>query len=195
MLASFSSFASQGGNDGRWIFKTAFTKGGDKVGEIGVTLGNQSERTNISAGGNFIASVGRAFPVGVSGMSIQATIGWHWEGVSASNGDAGFDRYPLEIIPFYQFKQHRIGAGLTYGLSPTLDLTDAGGEKVKFKDSLGFLIEYDYMFEHEYPDLDLIIGLRYASIDYDTVSNHGNTVTGLDDIDGSYGGIVLGVGF
>ena len=128
-------------------------------------------------------------------MSIQTTLGWHWEGVTASNAEAGFDRFPIEIIRFYQHKQHRIGAGLTYGLSPTLDLSDAGGENVKFKYALGFVIEYNYLLGPEDLGLDLVLGMHYASISYQIESIDGAAASTRNKINGSYVGLVFGIGF
>ena len=116
------------------------------------------------------------------------TIGYHFDEVSADNGDITFERYPLELIPFYNFRNHRIGAGLSYHLSPELDLKELGGSKVEFDDALGWLIEYDYSFSG-WRSGGFVLGARYLWIDYQVEKVDDRRVPGCFEFDGNHVGI------
>ena len=105
-------------------------------------------------------------------MEPADSIGYHTDAVGDYNDDITFDRYPLELIPFYNFSNHRIGAGLSYHLSPELDLKEIGGPKVEFDDALGWLVEYDYSFSGWEND-GVVLGVRYLWIDIAQIKTSG----------------------
>ncbi len=136
-------YAGDDGLDINWLISLGVTFGGDELAEVLVTHDGDTDAEDIHAGELFYISGGAIFPIANTDFSLQTTIGWHTDSIIASNGDVGFDRFPLEVISFYNFKQHRLGAGLTYNLSPELDLDDAGGSNIEFKNALGYLFEYN----------------------------------------------------
>lgn len=195
MLGQGFAQADSRGFGVNWLLGGGLTFGGDKLAEVEVSNGGNTDNVDIDAGELFYIAGGLIIPFSDTGFSLQTTIGWHRDGVVASNGDASFERFPLELIPFYNYKRHRIGAGLTYNLSPELDLDDAGGSKVEFDDALGYVIEYDYVFGKSALDGGLMLGARYAFIQYEVDSIDGTSVTNADDIDGNYFGITFGFSF
>ena len=80
-------------------------------------------------------------------VTMQATLGYHTDGVDNWRGAIDFDRYPLELLAHFSFApQWRAGGGLRYTLNPRL--SGEGNERdidVKFKRSLGPVIEVEYL--------------------------------------------------
>ena len=185
-------FASNPQHGISWLINGGLTAGGDKIALVQIASGNSSlDTVNIKAGELFFLSGGMIVDLPSSNFSVQTTIGWHTDSISASNGSVGFDRYPLEIIPFYQLgESHRLGAGVTYHLSPELDLADANGGTYEFENSLGFLLEYDYKFNNS-----AMLGLRYTFIDYEIDSIDGTNAVSTTDINGNHAGLVFGFEF
>jgi hypothetical protein len=94
----------------------------------------------------------------------------------------------LELIPFYNIRNHRFGAGLSYHFSPELDLGELDGPKVEFDDALGWLIEYDYSFSG-WQSGGFVVGLRYLWIDYKVEKVDGRNVSGGFEFDGNHVGV------
>ena len=80
-----------------------------------------------------------------------------------TDDDIRFDRYPLELIPFYNFGDHRLGAGISHHLSAELELEDFLGPDVEFDDATGWLVEYDYSFPG-WEEGGFVLGIRYVWI-------------------------------
>lgn len=158
------------------LLKAAATFGGDDL--IDVQFRNAPDET-IEAGGLLLLGLGFAVEPGTSGVGFQASINYHFDSVDASNGDASFERWPVEMLLFFG-SQHRIGFGISLHLSPTLeaDFETADG-KVKFDNALGTVIEYNYKLSP-----NALIGLRHTNIDYDVKNS--NT-----SVDGSHSGITF----
>lgn len=80
-------------------------------------------------------------------VTMQATIGYHFDSVDNWRGAIDFDRYPLELLAHYSFAQHwRAGGGLRYVLNPRL--SGEGNERdidIKFKRSLGPVVEVEFL--------------------------------------------------
>jgi len=121
-------------------------------------------------------------------FSVQASVGYHVDSVSADNDEVYFARVPLEAIAFYNFGHHRLGAGFSQHLDPKLDLKDAGGPKVEFEDALGSLIQYDYSFSG-WNSNGVLVGVRYMWIEYEINEIDGTRVNGGSDIDGNHVGV------
>jgi hypothetical protein len=171
----------------QWFVGLGITHGGDKLAEVEVEFDGDREDENIRAGDLLSLAAGTVVYLPRSPVSIQASIGYHVDFVSADNGDVEFDRYPFEFIPFYNFGNHRLGSGVSYHLSPELDLGDAGGPKVEFKDAAGWLVEYDYSFSG-WRNGGLVLGARYMWIDYKVDKVDGERVDGFR-FDGNHFGI------
>ena len=91
------------------------------------------------------------------------------------------------MIPFYNFSKHRTGAGLSYHLSPELDLKEIGGPKVKFDDVPGWLVEYDYSFS-DWENGGFVLDARYLWIDYEVDKVNSFSTSGVE-VDGNHVGI------
>ena len=171
-----------------WFVGFGLTHGGDELADVEVYYDDDSHHDEDLRAGELItiaAGIVVYFPM--PSWSLQTSIGYHTDDVGDYNDDIKFERYPLELIPFYNFSNHRIGAGLSYHLSPELDLKEIGGPKVEFDDALGWLVEYDYSFSGWEND-GFVLGVRHLWIDYE-VDKVSNIRTPGNDVDGNHIGI------
>ncbi|MGB5438327.1 MAG: hypothetical protein WBN57_03795 [Gammaproteobacteria bacterium] len=176
-------------NDSRlkWFAGFGLTHGGDELAEVKLYYDDDSHDEDLRGGELITIAAGIVFYLPQPSWSLQTSIGYHTDAVGDYNDDITFDRYPLELIPFYNFSNHRIGAGLSYHLSPELDLKEIGGPKVEFDDALGWLVEYDYSFSGWEND-GVVLGVRYLWIDYEVDKVNKVGTPGID-VDGNHVGI------
>jgi hypothetical protein len=171
----------------KWLIGFGLTYGGEKLAEVEVEYDGDTDDQDLRGGDLITVATGMVVYLPRPEWSIQTTIGYHFDEVSADNGEIRFDRYPLELIPFYNFRKHRIGAGLSYHLSPKLNLKEIGGPKVKFDDALGWLVEYDYSFSG-WENGGFVLGMRYLWINYDIGKVNGTPASG-GNVDGNHVGV------
>ena len=87
----------------------------------------------------------------------------------ASNGDARFTQLPIELIAFWQFKQFRIGGGITRHFNPKLKIDPHGNSDnatVKFNHANGLIIQADYYYSEQFG-----VGLKLTDIEYKTLQS------------------------
>ena len=171
----------------RFFLGMGLTHGGEELAEIRVIYDDERSDEDIRSGELVSFAGGMIFPLWVPAFSIQASAGYHFDSVSTYDDDVYFGRIPLELIPFYNFGHHRIGAGLSYHLNPELDLKDAGGPKFEFDDAPGALVQYDYSFAG-WNSNGILLGFRYMWIDYEIDQVDGTRVSG-DKVDGDHFGV------
>lgn len=172
----------------KWFAGFGLTHGGDELAEVELYYDDDSHHDeDLRAGELLTIAAGIVVYFPLPSWSLQTSIGYHSDEVGDYNDDIMFDRYPLELIPFYNFSKHRIGAGLSYHISPELDLKEIGGPKVEFDDALGWLVEYDYSFSGWEND-GVVLGVRYLWIDYDVDKINKVRTSGID-VDGNHVGI------
>jgi hypothetical protein len=168
---------------GHFIIGAEGTFGGD---ELGATYDNNgNELDELTAGGLIHLYGGYDFLLSndpYNSLSLRTSFGWHFDSVSADNGEVYFDRYPLNFILHQQFDNIDLGAGFTYHLNPTLDQSDVGQGKIKFDDALGFRIELGFPL-NEQTDITLSV----TAIDY--------KIDNSDGLSGNNIGIGLRLGF
>lgn len=154
------------------------TYGGDKLATIKYTNGDD---VDLHGGGLVLFGIGAVHRFSEN-WEAQASINYHVDRANARNGDATFDRIPLDLLGFYRVGAHRFGGGVTYHLNPKFDsdFDFSGGDgSVDFDNALGAVIEYDYFFNKH-----ISLGARYTHIKYKSADIVG-------DVDGSYGGLML----
>ena len=188
-MATFAAAEDEPGIGPRmdWFVGFGLTHGGDELAEVEVYYDDDSHDEDLRAGELITIAAGIVVYFPMPSWSLQTSIGYHTDGVGDYNDDIKFDRYPLELIPFYNFRNHRLGAGLSYHLSPELDLKEIGGPKVKFDDALGWLVQYDYSFSG-WESGGFVLGVRYLWIDYEVDKVNSFSTSGVE-IDGNHVGI------
>lgn len=179
-----------------FVFVGGITQGGDTLTTFD-RYRYRDEDLDAGDGGYIGAGVSYHFPD--TPFQLQSTIGYHGASLSASNGDAWFDRKPLEVMGFYHIaERHRVGFGASYHLNPEyeIDIDHAyinGQWFYRYKQSddfdnaLGAVIQYDYRI----PSINLRIGARYTHIDYEWEKSLDFFGNKRSDVDGSYLGLTL----
>jgi hypothetical protein len=120
------------------------TGGGEKLITVEYTNGDNQD---VRSGGLVHFFGGIEFAVAPQ-VTMQATVGYHVDNVSARNGDAKFERFPFEFLAHYEISpQFRLGGGLRYVTSSKLS-GDGAAEfpTIEFKSHAGAVIEGEYLF-------------------------------------------------
>ena len=153
--------------------------GGDEMLQVYYDDGRGDE---INAGELLQISGGIIFPTfdNTNEWETQLSFGWKTDSVSADNGSATFDRFPLEALQFIRVGDVRLGGGITVHLNPEMNgdgvLSDL---QVEFADAWGGVVELDY-----FPRDIVMIGVRATMIDYEAQG---------DVVDGSSIGVIVGL--
>ena len=191
MASAVAVVANEQENGARmdWFVGFGLTHGGDELAEVEVEYDDDNHDEDLRAGELVTFTAGSVVYFPLPEWSLQTSIGYHTDTVGDYDDDISFERYPLELIPFYNFRKHRIGAGLSYHLSPELDLKEIGGPKVKFDDALGWLVEYDYSFSG-WENGGFVVGVRYLWIDYEVDKVNNFSASGVE-VDGNHVGIQI----
>lgn len=126
-------------------------------------------------------------------LLLRTGINYKFTAVEASNGDAYFDRWPLDLILVWRQGNASLGAGLTYHLSPSYEI-DANGitSEADFDDALGLLLQAGFMVT---PTMEL--GVRVTMIEYEPSVPLTWWPSGapIDKVDGDSFGFYVSVGF
>jgi hypothetical protein len=125
-------------------------------------------------------------------LQLRAGINYKVDSVDADNGEADFDRWPVDVLLISRQGNIALGAGLTYHLSPTFEATINGvTSRVDFDDSLGFLLQAGYLVAER-----IELGARVTLIEYE--SDQPLLLTNgaiADKVDGDSFGFYVSAGF
>ncbi|WP_339677835.1 hypothetical protein [uncultured Zhongshania sp.] len=172
------------GYSARAIVTAGFTSGGDTLVDVEFEGGDDDQ---IKAGGAFLLGFGVEFLAADRRSAVQLSANYHFDSIDAENGEASFERYPLEAILFGVRERHRFGAGLTVHLSPTamVKMDGAGRDSINFDPAAGLILEYDYLvMDH------LWLGTRFTLINYKK-----ETYFGSESFDGNHIGLMAHLRF
>lgn len=166
------------------------------TGEIafgGDDLAVVSGGNDLKAGQLLNLGIGYDFDLSADkSLRLRAGINYKFDNVNATNGDATFDRWPLDLILVSRQGNFSLGAGLTYHLSPTFEATVNGStSRVNFDDSPGFLLQAGYLMAER-----IELGLRVTLIEYESpqpVVMTSGAVT--NKVDGDSIGLYITAGF
>jgi len=155
------------------IVRGGFESGGDTLFEGRLTDGDSA---SIEAGGGALLEVGVRHGIIGPKWETDLTVGVKADTENASNGDVSFTRVTLNAMQYYRFAEKiRFGAGVTYHLSPTLEVDVPGlRDEAEGESVVGYMLAADYVVT---PSVEL--GIRATQLDYEF--ENGATVT----VDGS----------
>ena len=161
LLAALAAPACAPAMDVRPIVRAGYDFGGEAIAEVTYTNGDTA---TVRANEGFYVGAGASFITEARTMEIELSANAKFGGVSGSNGDVDWRRFPLEALWFYRLEKVRLGGGVTYHLNPKLDGSGVvGGLDEKFDNALGLVLQADWRFnEHA------TVGLRYTSIEYES---------------------------
>jgi len=147
-----------------FLVGAGLTYGGDEIADVTVIdYDDDYSSQDVTAGGLIHLYTGINAYIPDSDFSIQTTIGYHVDGIFASNGSVAFTRYPLELIPYYNFNRIRIGLGLSYHINPEFSgESDAGLGDREYDNALGLVASVEVKLGSHFA-----VGLHYTDIDYD----------------------------
>lgn len=157
----------------------ALTGGGKTLVEVDM---DEGPNRKISSGGLTQLFAGVEQRVGGGAFSWQATLGYHFDRVDASNGSLSFSRYPLEVLGFWNANDNvRLGGGLRKALGTTFEASGAGATvapDANMRASVGLVLQGEYLFgEHA------SVFVRFVSEQYKS----GHLVGG--EVSGDHGGL------
>ena len=146
-------------------------------------LGKYSDGTkvDVTAGGGLLVNLGVNHKFN-SSLNLQTTLGLHTDGTLATNGNASFTRFPLEVMGFYQFNdQYRIGAGARKSLAAKLSTSGVATYQpsAEFNTSVGQVIELQYLLgkPNKKSNAKTAVNFRYVKETY-TEKTYGIKVKG-----------------
>ena len=91
------------------VLGLGITGGGDNLGTVAF---NNGDRESLYAGGTIDLRAGLEYELQSLPVELELSLGYHFDRVNASNGDATFRRYPLELIAHYDISRDwRVGVG------------------------------------------------------------------------------------
>lgn len=146
--------------DSKFHYQLGYDTGGDTL--VTVTFSG-GETQSLRANRGLYFGGGLSLVNEAQDIETEIALSYKVDDVTASNGDATWSRWPIDALVFYRWPTIRVGAGATYHLNPKLDGSGViGGLNVRFKDSLGYLLQVDYRVTK-----NINIGLRYTAMDYE----------------------------
>lgn len=149
LLVASPALANESPGGLKFALTGGLTLGGDDLFKVQFADGDSDK---IKAGEILQVGAGALYQSPTMPLAAQITISYHFDTIFADNGDAGFDRYPLEGILYYTGVQDwRFGAGARLALSPEADASAAGDEvTVEFKNGTGFIVEVGYQVANNF---------------------------------------------
>lgn len=165
----------------RPLVAMGFTNGGDTVARVVYTDGDSDK---VRAGGMIAFNAGLELEFSPL-VSAQTMIGYHVDGITASNGDVRFDRFPVELLGHFRLTDtFRIGGGARY--TPKARTRSSGDASSAvpdedFKPAWGSVVEGEFTLGR-----NLGIKLRYVSERFKS-----KTFPGLSDVKGNHVGLYI----
>lgn len=126
----------------RYLIGMGLSGGGDKLVEVQYEDGASKD---LKAGGLLYFTFGADYRINPE-FSVQATINYHVDQADADNGELRFQRFPIELIGYYQpHPQWRVGGGIRYAMNPKLSGSGVADiPDIKFDDATGAVVEVEY---------------------------------------------------
>lgn len=152
--------------------------------EAGIHLGGDTLATASSGNYDEKLKAGQLLSLAVGihtelGEAVQGrlSLGYKFDSVSADNGDATFDRFPIEALVMKRSGSFMFGGGLAYHLSPEYEFNVSPSFTIEFDDAVGLVLAFDYNSKGEFAD-DWFVGGRITLIDYEAqgITVDGNSI-------------------
>jgi hypothetical protein len=161
----------------QFFLGAGLTYGGDELASAQFSDGSS---TDLRAGNLMHFKAGVRMGLGEA-VSASASIGYHVDRASASNGSITFDRFPIELLAHYAVNpQWRIGGGVRFVPSAKLNSSGvAAGINGDFDATTGLVLEAEYLFNPN------------ASVSFRAVSEEYKLSNSNFKRDGSHGAIYV----
>ncbi|GMM83319.1 hypothetical protein [Pseudoalteromonas sp. MTN2-4] len=156
-LANDANLVQEDGSDISFSAFMGYSVGGEKLVEINY---KDNSDQSIKTGKGFSFGLGLNYSISEK-WSLATNLSYFSDSDNAENLDAKISRFVLDAIPYYQLNEKfKIGLGLTYHLSPELEVESS---KLEFDSALGSVVSIGYELE----SYNSMIEVRYVSNSYD----------------------------
>lgn len=139
--------------------------GGDDLLQLTYSDGSTSSLEAARGVSVAVGGLYHAFRTEAHRIEVQGTIALKYGTLkAASNQDASFIRYPLELLAFYGYEPFRvrIGGGLAYHLAPNISAEGSLlNADVDLDNALGGVLQADYLISPSFA-----VGIRYTFLEY-----------------------------
>jgi len=147
------------------VIGVAYTAGGKTL--VGIEYSNGSV-DRVKSGGQMDVFAGVEYrETADAPLTLQATVGYHFDRTSADNGSVTFSRVPFEVLGFWNVDpQFRVGVGLRKATNAKFRTT---GQATYFlpdfnmRSTVGFVVQADYFFAPQASVYFRLVGERYKS--------------------------------
>jgi hypothetical protein len=138
--------------------------GGDRL--LSVTYSDGSTSDILAGQGLTLfggVAVSDLLAFGPIAIDLQGTVGVKYSTIQeATNANANFFRFPLELLAYARWKGLRIGLGPAYHFANSFSGSGAlAGYSFSLDNALGLTVQIDYLFLRHWG-----VGARYTSISY-----------------------------
>jgi hypothetical protein len=152
------------------IVKLGMDFGGDSMVKAYFTNGNSAE---INANEGLLLAGGVSITNDARNFALDTTLGWKSASIDASNQDYEFNRYPLDVLAFYNIplgKKNkfnlRIGGGLTYVMNPKFSASGSiENGAINFENATGVVGQVDTVIKFK-GRMGINAGLRLTNVEY-----------------------------
>ncbi len=184
---TFSASAEGAQPGAHFILNGGLTAGGDQVATVHYTNGHS---VNLHAGGLLQIGAGMLWQFDAP-VALALTANYQVDSANGRNGDATFDRTPLELLAYYTgTPKWRFGGGVRFVQSPKYvgHVDGYADDTIDFDNSTGAVAEIGYGFNQH-----MWLNFRYVSEKYqpNRVSSGGVSSSGSNfaSVNGSHAGI------
>lgn len=128
----------------RFLVTAGLTTGGDTIEKLEYEKGGS---VRIKGGGLVQLGAGLQYHRPGSAFSVLSTLNYHVDNATAKNGDARFDRVPLELLAFYHPNDRwRIGGGLRHTMNPKFKEQFDGEPRItiNYKDTNSLVLQVGF---------------------------------------------------
>ena len=171
------------------VLNAGFTFGGDSI-YTGVFTNGTSK--SVRGGSLIQIGIGALWQSDQAPLALMLSTNYHWDNVTASNGELSFHRFPIEMLAYYTgAERFRIGGGLRIVNSPEASATVNGvTDKIIFDNATGVVGEIGYQLaDHGWLNFRLV-SEKYQGKTH-TIGGATTSLAGTQAVDGSH----LGVNF
>ncbi len=159
----------------RPVLVGGYDTGGAKIAEVPFTSGATD---SITANEGLYVGAGVSVLNDDRNIEFLGAVNVKYVGIHASNGNVEWTRVPVDALVFYRMESFRIGAGVTYVISPRLTGSGlASNINASPDNALGGLVQADYLLGK------VALGLRYTFLEYKT----GGSTSKSDGVGISFG--------
>lgn len=141
------------------------TFGGKKLVEAVMEDGSKE---SVSSGGFVDLRAGIEYPISGTAWAVQASVAYHVDDISASNGSFEFSRIPVEVLGMYTVNNEwRAGVGLRKATSAkTTGEGFFSGTSVALKSSIGLVVQGEYRMTPRFSLIGRVVSESYTTDDY-----------------------------